>query len=147
MYDYRHLGFNYRMTDFTARLARTQLARLDDGNTRRPQIAARYHSGLEGIEQVRRPEIPTHGHALHQYALRVERRDALRQALSRAGIGTQVYYPKPLTTLPHLGSHPDRGRVPRADRLCADLVSIPIHARLSDDDIDYVVEQTRTFYR
>jgi dTDP-4-amino-4,6-dideoxygalactose transaminase len=145
VYDYRHLGFNYRMTDFTARLARTQLELLDGANARRRVLAARYSERLADLPQLRTPEIDA-GHALHQYTVRAERRDELRQALAAAGISTQIYYPKTLATLPHLGDHPDRARVPVATRLSDEIVSLPLHAKLADDDVDYVADQLRAFY-
>jgi perosamine synthetase len=146
-YDYRHLGFNYRMTDFTARLALTQLARLDAANRRRRAIAERYHAGLAAVDGLRPPPIAAHGHAWHQYTVRARRRDELRRALAESGIATQVYYPRPLTALPHLGAHPDAARVPIATRLCHEVLSLPIHSKLDDDDVDYVAQQIRAFYR
>jgi dTDP-4-amino-4,6-dideoxygalactose transaminase len=146
-YDYRHLGFNYRMTDFVARFAATQLELLDEGNARRRHLASLYAERLHDVAGVQLPGLPRAGHVFHQLTIRAERRDELRRALSDAGIATQVYYPRPLTDLPHLGEHPDRGRVPVARRLCAEVVSLPIHTRLSDDDVEYVAERVRAFYR
>ena len=65
-------------------------------------------------------------------------------ALSR--IETQVYYPRPLTRLPHLGEHADAGRVPRADRLAGEVLSLPVNARLTEDDVTYVAGRIRAFY-
>jgi perosamine synthetase len=146
-YDYRHLGFNYRMTDYTARLAREQLRLLDEGNTRRRELALRYSALLAGLEGVSAPRVPAAGHAHHQFTIRVQgRRDQLRRALAEAGIATQIYYPAPLTQLPHLGSHPDRGAVPRADQLCREVLSLPLHPKLLEADVEQVAGEVRRFF-
>jgi perosamine synthetase len=144
-YDYQHLGFNYRLTDFTARFARSQLELLDGHNRRRLEIAERYTKGLAGVDGIILPEIVP-GHCVHQYTLRAKDRDKLRAWLQERGVMTQIYYPKALTTLPHLGEHVDRNSVPVATRLSQEVVSIPVHGLLTDAQIDYVITNIKQFY-
>jgi dTDP-4-amino-4,6-dideoxygalactose transaminase len=79
-------------------------------------------------------------HVYHQYTLRVNRRDELVEALRERGIGTGVYYPIPVhrqRPFEELGY--GELRFPVAERLCEEVVSIPVHPSLTDDEVGQVV--------
>ena len=86
-------------------------------------------------------------HVYNQYTIRTARRDALREYLTSAGIGSEVYYPVPLhlqkcfTNLGH-----KRGDFPEAERAAAEVVSLPIFPELTADQIDYVAEKVAEFF-
>ena len=80
--------------------------------------------------------------------IRATRRDALREHLAHAGIGTEIYYPLALHLQPcfgHLGYRP--GDFPHAERATAEVLALPISAELTEDQQSYVVEQIASFYR
>src|SRR2546430_15858613 len=84
----------------------------------------------------------------HQYTLRVERRDDLQAHLKSKGVGTAVYYPVPLhlqNCFSHLGYK--RGRLPEAERAAGEVISLPIYPELTRDQVDYVADTIRGFYR
>ncbi|MCB9684830.1 MAG: DegT/DnrJ/EryC1/StrS family aminotransferase [Alphaproteobacteria bacterium] len=102
---------------------------------RRRALAARYDEGLpDRVRPLRRSP----GCAVHQYVVRVEGRDELVAALARAGVGTAVYYPRPLTAQPALDGCPRRP-TPVAERLAEEVLALPI-ADCGPADVDRVCE-------
>jgi len=68
--------------------------------------------------------------------------------LKSKGIGTAIYYPVPLhlqNCFSHLGYK--RGALPEAERAAAEVLSLPVYPELSRDQLDYVIETIRGFYR
>ena len=129
------IGFNTRMTDIHAAIGRVQLKKLPDWTARRQEIAARFDRELSGV--VVPPVIPGATHVYHQYTVRVpEDRDGFAQALADEGVGSGVYYPTPVHALPSFGLDID---LPVTARAAAEVLSLPVHPSLSDDDVDTVV--------
>ncbi|MCC3762780.1 DegT/DnrJ/EryC1/StrS family aminotransferase [Glycomyces sp. TRM65418] len=133
------VGANMRMTDVSAAIGRVQLTQLPEWTERRIRNAARLDAGLAGVEGVVVPPVsPGARHIYHQYTVRVPRgRDAALEQLKAAGIGSAVYYPIPIHRLApyaHLGA-----ALPETDRAAAEVLSLPVHPSLSDDDLDRVI--------
>jgi dTDP-4-amino-4,6-dideoxygalactose transaminase len=87
------------------------------------------------------------GHVFHQYVVRVERGDALREHLVMRGVGSEVYYPVPLHLQPalrELGYKP--GDFPEAERAAEEVLALPIYPGLRDEEQGRVVEAVREFY-
>jgi dTDP-4-amino-4,6-dideoxygalactose transaminase len=83
----------------------------------------------------------------NQYTIRAERRDDLRGYLQEKGIGTGVYYPAPLHLQPcflELGGRP--GAFPVAERLCTEVLSLPIFPELGEARLDEVTGRICEFY-
>ena len=138
---YHHdvLGYNFRMTDIAAAIGLAQLPKLPAYNERRRAIAARYDAELRGVitPQVR----PGVTHAYHQYTLRVNERDAFAEALRASGVGTAVYYPIPVhRQKPYLALGYGRETLPVTELLTAQVLSIPVHPSLSDDEVTAVID-------
>src|SRR5688572_1798431 len=97
-YVHHRIGGNFRMDSLQAAVLRVKLPHLDRWTTMRRGNAARYAELFEraGLGGVTLPAEPAgYRHIFHQYVVRVPRRDAVRQQLADAGIGTEVYYPVP----------------------------------------------------
>jgi perosamine synthetase len=144
-YSYDGLGFNYRMTDLQAAIARSQLARLDQITARRQAIARRYTSVLSEVADIRCPEErPERRHVFHQYTIRfvdVDLRDYVRARLAESGIATDVYYPASLADIAHIRENSiQASNLPHTKDSCRSVLSLPIHTQLSDEDIDMVIE-------
>lgn len=128
-------GLNNRMTDLAAAIGRVQLHQLGDWNDRRRAIAARYDRGLRGVATpVTRPG---NLHVFHQYTVRVANRDDVLCDVVEAGVAAAVYYPVPTHRLP---AYRTADHLPETERAAADVMSLPVHPRLSDADVDRVVE-------
>lgn len=147
-YVYETLGSNYRMTEIAAAIGVGQLARLDEHNARRRQNAHSLTEGLQDLEWLTLPREPRDAtHVYHQYTLRVpHHRDRLAQHLTACGIGTRVYYPTPIHRSPlyrRLGY--GEARCPEAERAAEEVLSIPVHPALGEEQIQRIVHAIRRF--
>ncbi len=145
-YEYEHLGYNYRMSDLHAAIAVEQLKKADRYATQRNQNAALYNQGLRAIPGLLLPSLkPDRTHVYHQYTVRVTTdfpltRDQLMQSLREKGIGAGIYYPKPLHLYPHTRQLGYKvGDFPNAERAAAEVLSLPVHPKVSSDDIVLVI--------
>ena len=134
-------GFNSRLDELQAALLRVKLSRLDEWNERRRDVAAFYLRSLEGVAGLAQPFVPGWAAPVwHLFVVRHERRDALREHLAAAGIGTLIHYPLP----PHLQAAYARlgyrqGAFPRAERMAREVLSLPIGPHLSAPEAEAVV--------
>ncbi len=143
-YQHEHLGWNARMDGFQGAILSIRLERLRAVHAARAKNAGRYHAAIEarGLSDIVRPLGLTDGsdHVWHQYIVRVPNRDHVMQSLRDQGIGCAVYYPSTLPSQPvfaNLG-HRD-GDFPVAEAGCRDVLGLPIHHRLKDEDPDRVI--------
>jgi perosamine synthetase len=147
-YEYELPGHNYRLTDLQAALALPQMRRQPERSAKRQHHAARLTDGLATVPGIVTPTIRDGaGHAFHQYTVRVTSeaplgRDELSGALHVEGIETAIYYPKPIHAYDCYRDHPlvHVEPMPEAERAATEVLSIPVHPSLSDDDIDRIVE-------
>lgn len=139
---YRHelLGLNWRMTELAAAIGLVQLAKLESWNERRIRNATLLRQELRGVCT---PEVrPGDRHVFHQFTIRVPgARDRLREGLERAGIGTAIHYPVPIHRQPLFLSLGYRDcSFPVAEQAAEDVLSLPVHPALTDDDLSRIVE-------
>jgi dTDP-4-amino-4,6-dideoxygalactose transaminase len=148
--DFEEVGFNYRMTDAQAAVGLVQLRKLDSLNARRIDIAGKYSEGLEGIEGLTLPFVsPENKHVFHIYTVLLEaaflrtKEDFMWELYTRKRIKAWSHYmPIHLTTVYRkLGHLP--GECPVAEKLFEKYVSIPIHPRMTDEVVQYVIDSIR----
>jgi perosamine synthetase len=138
---YHHdiVGYNFRMTDLAASIGLAQLPKLADYNARRRAIAARYDAELRGVITPSVREGVTH--VYHQYTIRVKSRDDFADRLRKRGVGSAIYYPIPVhRQKPFVALGYGNEELPVTDRLTEQVLSIPVHPSLSDDEVDAVIE-------
>lgn len=144
------IGFNYRMTEMQAAVGIVQLQKLDALNARRIEIARRYSEGLAGVPGLRLPFVPPHNkHVFHIYLLLLEpgfklsKEDFLWNLYTKKGIKAWSHYmPIHLTSIYRSLGHRE-GECPVAESRFDSYVSIPIHPRMTDESIQYVIESIR----
>jgi dTDP-4-amino-4,6-dideoxygalactose transaminase len=137
-YQHEMVGYNFRMTDVHASIGLGQLPKLPVYNARRRAIAARYDRELQGVITPRVQ--PGMTHVYHQYTLRVNRRDEFVERLKERGVGTGVYYPIPVhRQKPFLALGYADQRFPVSERLAEEVLSIPVHPSLTDDEVEAVI--------
>jgi dTDP-4-amino-4,6-dideoxygalactose transaminase len=142
-------GINTRLDPIQAAILAVKLPRLEADNGRRQAIAARYDPGLAGLPIALPPRRVNASHVFHQYVIRSQKRDRLREHLRAAAIGTGIHYPVPV----HL--HPAyRGRVAagpsglrNSERVAGEILSLPIYPQLTDAAVDRVIAEIRSFFR
>lgn len=139
------LGFNFRMTDVHAAIGLAQLRKLEKFNAARRRHAEVLSGGLAGVPGVVPPvERPGCTHVYHQYTVKVSRdRDGLRQRLAARGIGSGVYYPMPVNRQPVYQALGEFPAMPVAERLCGEVLSLPVHPALSEEDLARIVGAIR----
>jgi dTDP-4-amino-4,6-dideoxygalactose transaminase len=147
-YDHEEVGYNSRLDTLQAAVLLAKIKHLDAWNVARRARASCYDEGLAAIRGVK-PAFtdPANEHTFHQYTIRAERRDELLAHLKQQGIGSKVYYPKPLhlqSCFANLG-YP-KGRFPEAEKAAAEVLSLPVYPELSDDACEAVITAIRTFY-
>lgn len=152
-YHHHFVGGNFRLDALQAAVLAVKLPLLAGWAAARRAHAARYDalfeaSGLvaRGLVQVPRV-LPGAGHVFNQYVVRAARRDALQAHLEAAGIGTMVYYPRPLHLQPcfaGLGHGP--GDFPEAERACAEVLALPVYPELDPAGMERVVRTISGFY-
>jgi dTDP-4-amino-4,6-dideoxygalactose transaminase len=127
-------GENSRLDELQAAILRAGLPRLAEWNARRRTLAAMYRGLLRGTP-LRLPDDEP-GHVYHLYVVRTPERDRLRARLAAAGIGGDVHYPTPLHLQPAFAGLGYRaGDFPVAERLCREVLSLPLNPWLTDDDV------------
>jgi UDP-4-amino-4,6-dideoxy-N-acetyl-beta-L-altrosamine transaminase len=145
-YEMQVLGYNYRLTDFQAALALSQLSRADAGLKRREAIAKKYDEAFARLGIVKQQREAKHYNAYHLYVIEVDRRKELYDYLREAGIFSQVHY-IPVHTMPYykkLGWK--KGDFPLAERYYERCLSIPMYPSLTDEEQDYVIEKIKSFF-
>lgn len=145
-YYHDELGFNFRMTDVHAAIGLEQLKKLDTFNRKRGENASYLSNHLHGVITPRVP--PEHTHVYHQYTIRVPdgRRDALQANLQERGIGSGVYYPVPIHQQTYyMNDLGYRQSLPEAERAAGEVLSLPVHPALSNNDLETIVAAVNEF--
>ena len=153
-YIHRSVGLNSRLDAVQAAVLRVKLPRLEDWNATRAANARRYEAlfheaGLAGEDGPLMLPATRSGarHIFHQYVIRAPRRDDLKTALGRSGIGCAVYYPLPLhlqECFAALGYR--KGDFPAAEEAARAVLALPIYPELSADMQREVVAAVADFY-
>jgi len=140
-YDNVRIGMNGRLDTLQAAILLEKLAVFPDEIAWRNRIAARYSEALAGDCIV--PTVPAGLRSTWaQYTIRLPHadRDAVAKALAAQGIPTAVYYAKPMHRQTAYAKFPSAGNgLPVSDRLAGEVLSLPMHADLSEADQDRVV--------
>ncbi len=137
------VGRNSRLDELQAAVLSVRLRRLDAWNARRRCLAARYDAALGDTDLTLPIEASERTHVYHLYVIQSPRRDAVRATLAAAGIETFVHYPRPVHA--H-GAYARLGRktsLDESERLCAEVVSLPLYPQLTDAEVDRVVRMVR----
>tara|TARA_B100000902_G_scaffold341024_1_gene344191 strand:+ start:3983 stop:5044 length:1062 start_codon:yes stop_codon:yes gene_type:complete len=141
-YQHTEFGYNYRMTDISAAIGREQLKKLASFNSRRRKIAEMYNSELSDLVMTPKNR---RGHVFHQYTIRCEKRDELRNFLLDRKINTGIYYPSLLFSYPSMNAY--QSSCPNAENLIKEVLSLPVHPALSDSDVFEVISSIKSFFK
>ena len=134
------IGYNSRMDELHAALLRVKLPHIDQANEGRRQAADRYDELFQDVRGIVAPSAADYTrHVYHQYTIRVKngRRDAVQEALTADGIGSFIYYPHALHTLPVYSNlpHPD---LTHSEQATQEVLSLPIWPTISATDLERV---------
>jgi len=135
------VGYNSRLDELQAAILRVKLPHLEAWNAGRRQVAERYGKLLAGHEAILVPPV-VEGHVFHQYTVRVRGcdRDRLQAKLKEDGVETMVYYPVPCHRLKLYQQSHAHVACPRAERMCSEVISLPIWPEMEADSQVAVAE-------
>ena len=149
---YHHIiGGNFRLDELQAAILSVKFLHLEQWTEARCRNAERYdrlfdEMGLIG--DIRLPVVEDgNRHIFHQYVIRVDHRDELREFLRAKGVGTGIYYPRPLhlqECFEYLGY--EEGNLPECEKAAKETLALPIYPELSQEQQEYVVDQIKNFY-
>ena len=146
-YFYKVIGGNFRLDGIQGAVLDVKLRYLDDWNEKRRRNAALY-DGLFTNSPAKPPKVDADNLSIyHQYTVTVPDRDRLQKFLSENDIGSAVFYPKPLhlqECFSALGYK--QGDLPVTERLCGEVLSLPVYPELSQQQVEYVAEKVLEFY-
>ena len=170
-YYHQIYGHNYRMEGIQGAVLGVKLKHLEDWTNGRRRVAAKYKELLKDVEQIKLPkEMDYAKHVYHLFVIQVNselgivngsklvnseegivksaRRDELQKYLNENGIATGLHYPVPLHLQPcfeHLGYK--KGDFPVSEELAEQGLSLPMYAELTDEQIGYVCEKVKEFFK
>lgn len=141
------VGMNARLDEIQAVVLRAKLPHLQEWTRLRREHAYLYNTLLKGAQVVTPVECPENQAVYHLYVIRAPRRDELQTWLKGKGIFTGIHYPVPI----HLQkavmdlNHSVDG-LPVTERVVGQILSLPMFAELSDDEITAVADAIKEFY-
>ena len=136
------IGVNSRLDTIQAAVLRVKLRHLDAFNEARQKAADHYDRELSGVRGINVPvRAANSSHIFHQYTLRIDgnERNSLRECLENEGVPSMIYYPVPLhmqKAYAHLGYGADD--FPVTTRLTGEVLSLPMHTELDDEQLAYI---------
>jgi len=150
-YHHETIGVNSRLDTIQAAILDVKLGYLNDYSAARQKVAAQYDnafSSLSGLNIPARAKYSTH--VFNQYTCRIEtgRRDEFKAYLQEKGIPSMVYYPIPVHLQQAYKVYGyQEGDFPVAERLCKEVISLPIHTEMKDEVQNYIIENVVNFFK
>lgn len=142
------IGSNWRLDEIQAAVLRAKLPHLNNWNAARRDHAALYGELLRDTPVITPIVARDNQHVFHLYVIRAPERDALQAWLKERGIGTGIHYPVPIhlqNAFSYLGYHP--GDLPVTERAVGEILSLPMYAELTEEQIIYVADAIKEFYK
>jgi dTDP-4-amino-4,6-dideoxygalactose transaminase len=143
-YHHAEFGVNSRLDEIQAAVLRARLPWLPRWTSERRALAAEYRRRLKG-SPVTVPAEHDPGHVYHLFPILSAERAALQAHLKARGVETLIHYPVPITRQPALA--PERpAECPVADRICAEVLSLPLHPGLTRQAVEEVAAALDAFH-
>jgi len=154
---YRYLGtvnkevciepeLNHKIDAIQAALLCESFREIDEGIAARKRVATTYSEALGDV--VVCPEVPPEGDLgaiFFDYTIAAQHRDDLHAHLSGLGVETKIRHPILMPDQPAY-EHLDPADIPVARDLVGKILSLPCHEKLTDDDVQFVIEAVSAFY-
>lgn len=143
-YHHKLIGCNSRLDTLQAAILMVKLKYINSFTEARTKAAARYDEAFMGNKFIQSPVKALYStHVYHQYTVRVKnnKRDNLKHFLQEKGIPSMIYYPLPVH---YQEAFEEKVRIPNpvpvSENLCGEVLSLPIHTEMTDDEQDYIIE-------
>jgi dTDP-4-amino-4,6-dideoxygalactose transaminase len=141
-------GINSRLDPIQAAILGVKLRSLETDNARRQVVADRYDTGLTELPLALPARRKQATHVFHQYVIRLAERDGLRETLQAARIGSGIHYPVPVHQQPAYSGRLACGAsgLGVTERAAPQILSLPIYPQISDEAVDRVIAEIRSFF-
>ena len=148
-YYHEEIGFNMRLDEIQAYFLSVKLKKLNEWNESRKAIAKKYLTQLSDLQELILP-VTHHSadHVYHLFVIRTEKRDELQEFLQNSGISTMIHYPVAphmQKAYAHLGYKSTD--LPIASKIANTCLSLPIWPGLTNQQIVYICEKIRLFFK
>lgn len=141
-------GLNLRLDELQAAILRVKLRYLDEENRKRQALAKIYDEVLSATSLTLPTCTPGASHVYHQYVVRSEYRDSLREFLREKGIGTLIHYPVPIHRQPaYKGRLRCADSIANTERVVKEVLSLPIYPELTSGQVRQVGEAIASWDR
>lgn len=144
------IGVNSRLDTIQAAILDIKLKHLDEYNHLRQKAADFYDKKFSGHSHIITPKRNKHSkHVFHQYTLRITngQRDQLKTHLQEKGIPSMIYYPVPLhQQKAYRDARYEEGNFPITERLCREVLSLPMHTELDQEQLNYITDSVLEFF-
>jgi aminotransferase EvaB len=137
-------GRNSRLDEFQSAILRVQLTRLEAGNARRDELAKTYLAALKDAPLKLPLVAEGRTHCWHQFVVRAPRRDELKTHLEKKNILGGILYPVPIHRQP--AYHDAALSLPHTELSCAEVLSLPLHPGLTDEQATRVAREVLGFF-
>ncbi len=144
------IGVNSRLDSIQAAILNIKLKHLDDYCAARQKVAEFYNEAFADIAELQTPAHEEHStHVFHQYTLRIKngKRNELQKFLGEKGVPAMIYYPVPLYRQEAFAeSVPADFFLPITEKLCAEVLSLPIHTEMNEEILGVITNSVREFF-
>ena len=144
-YYYDHVGYTSRLVEIQAAVLRTKLTKLREWNERRAKLARIYFETLGEAEVSLPKTLPGNNHTWHQFSIISDRRDDLQKYLKERQVDSMIYYPVPLHFHKPYKKLAEAGGLPVTERIAEQILSLPIHQHLSEEQVRYAAQCVSEF--
>jgi dTDP-4-amino-4,6-dideoxygalactose transaminase len=136
-YDVKELGWNYYMNEISAGIGLVQLEKLDFLNKKRKNIAKKFFNRISTEYKM-----PFNDQcSYHFYWILVKNREKFRKQLSKNGIETGIHY----EPIHKMTLYTNKQQLPITEKISKEIVTLPTHPNLSNNDVDYIIEKVNKF--
>lgn len=151
-YYHDSIGVNSRLDTIQAAILSVKLKYLDSYSKARNEVANQYDRAFSGHLKFQIPKrVLNSTHVFHQYTLRLEKsvdREQFKKYLADHGIPTMVYYPLPLhLQKAYIEYGGQEGQFPVSEALCKQVISLPIHTEMKEEEQNYIIQQILTYFQ
>lgn len=150
-YYHDSIGCNSRLDTIQAAILKVKLKYLDSYIQARENAAAFYNAAFKDIAQITTPVTAKwSNHGYHQYTIKLNEvnRDALQAFLNEKGIPNNIYYPVPVHLQKGYTQYGyTQGDMPITEKLTAQVLSLPIHTELEQDQLEYITKNIIAFIK
>ncbi|MGA1820497.1 MAG: DegT/DnrJ/EryC1/StrS family aminotransferase [Thermoplasmatota archaeon] len=136
-------GFNFRLPELQAAVGIVQLGHMEEWIERRRELARAYNEELEGLDWLTTPvEKEWARHVYYLYVVRAPEREELSEHLASRGISTGVHYRVPAHRMPYFKDPP---KLPVTERIVDEILSLPMHPLLTEEEQKHIIEAVKGF--